>query len=685
MALEQVIFNIAAFSDADAGGNNYYASKIYTIHKSEDDTLAFIYSDSGGLNEIIQNGIANRSNDKGEAVFYVDGGVYYITVNGESMVFSVGALNLHNEDPSAHPELSAFITSEADRAETAADAATISANVYETTTVGLAATVDGDYFSVVSPDDGSYLDLYKNNAGVAELKKSYPTVEFVKSKVDIDNFDTLVTLKDAQGKVFAYFDREGGLNISNVKGSVQDHLLTTQTDDKSDILTVLDKNGDAAMIYSESGVLLVNDVLTSTGSMSKHIQNQAYFNSEIEKSINDSANYLTTYRAMDETRTEGMDKTNSVHVLIDADELPDDYKSVFGPAIDRIGKNTYFVAVDARSTGGDHDPIYVVGRKVTFNPQDRTFTKGPLLNLAMNGELEDGTPYAFLNPMTTFVKNGVNAGRILVHFNYMTNPDIVADRVFAPYYVYSDDGGETFTPPINMSNMFPMDEWGGVLNFGPGHGIQIKNGKFRDRIVLPAYIHHPNHLNDKIFCSIPIISEDGGDTFFYGEKIASPIGLNEWQVDESPAGGLFAILRMRSGYKDRYTATSEDGGVTFTLPTIQKDITGVGTKTGTLSASNEFDFSVPKLFAACPRVLDENGEVIVSAAGRYDPHLWISYDAGKTWPIMKKIASGVCHYCDITTIDTNHILLIYNGGVRARGNQVLAHDINLSTILEKKL
>lgn len=88
----------------------------------------------------------------------------------------------HNNEALAHPQLSAFITSEADRAETAADAAAINGNVYATKALGLAGTPSGQYFNVISGSAGNYIDLYLNNAGVAVLKKTYP------SSVALDNW-----------------------------------------------------------------------------------------------------------------------------------------------------------------------------------------------------------------------------------------------------------------------------------------------------------------------------------------------------------------------------------------------------------------------------------------------------------------------------------------------------------------
>jgi glycerophosphoryl diester phosphodiesterase len=64
-------------------------------------------------------------------------------------------------------------------AETARDAAQLSAGVYATTAAGLAATSNGDYFSVVSGSTNEYLNLYLNDSGTAVLEKTYPSAASV--------------------------------------------------------------------------------------------------------------------------------------------------------------------------------------------------------------------------------------------------------------------------------------------------------------------------------------------------------------------------------------------------------------------------------------------------------------------------------------------------------------------------
>lgn len=86
MALEQITFNIGAFNDADASGNNYFAGEVYEVFNT-DNTLADIFSDAGGLTPINQDGISNKSNASGEVIFYIGAGSYYVLSGGKRRDF----------------------------------------------------------------------------------------------------------------------------------------------------------------------------------------------------------------------------------------------------------------------------------------------------------------------------------------------------------------------------------------------------------------------------------------------------------------------------------------------------------------------------------------------------------------------------------------------------------------------
>jgi hypothetical protein len=94
MALEQITFNIGAFNDSDAGGNNYFANTVFEVKNQSDNTFAVIYADESGTTQIPQNGIDNVSSEFGECVFYINTGDYHISVNSKSKRFTVGNKNL---------------------------------------------------------------------------------------------------------------------------------------------------------------------------------------------------------------------------------------------------------------------------------------------------------------------------------------------------------------------------------------------------------------------------------------------------------------------------------------------------------------------------------------------------------------------------------------------------------------
>lgn len=95
-------------------------------------------------------------------------------------------VNAHNSDAGAHPELSEFITTEANRAETAASNAVVNAQVFTSISDGIAATSDPDQFAVIN---GNQINRYKNNAGVAEYLTAYPSASFVRDNLDYE-FDS---------------------------------------------------------------------------------------------------------------------------------------------------------------------------------------------------------------------------------------------------------------------------------------------------------------------------------------------------------------------------------------------------------------------------------------------------------------------------------------------------------------
>ncbi len=112
MALEQITFNIGAFNDSDAGGNNYFTNTVFEVKNQSDNTFATIYADSSGTTQIPQNGIDNVSNSRGECNFYIDDGDFYLEVDSQQKNFSIGNFKTdfsNIDEVKAYPKLSKLI------------------------------------------------------------------------------------------------------------------------------------------------------------------------------------------------------------------------------------------------------------------------------------------------------------------------------------------------------------------------------------------------------------------------------------------------------------------------------------------------------------------------------------------------------------------------------------------------
>lgn len=110
-------------------------------------------------------------------------------------------IDLHNNNPSAHPELLAAVDAAVLRAEAAADLAASNVNLFDDITAGLAGTIDGEYFSVVNPD-GS-VTIYKNVGGVAVEQNTVPSSNSLNATVQVrDDYATMLTLSPTEDTCF---------------------------------------------------------------------------------------------------------------------------------------------------------------------------------------------------------------------------------------------------------------------------------------------------------------------------------------------------------------------------------------------------------------------------------------------------------------------------------------------------
>lgn len=146
-----------------------------------------------------------------------------------------------------------------------------------------------------------------------------------------------------------------------------------------------------------------------------------------------------------------------------------------------------------------------------------------------------------------------------------------ADAVFKAlpttwlYMKYSDDDGKTWSDPILLNGMVKAED-SRVLVTGPGRGMQIKNGEYKGRLIVPVYDTAQSGI---------IYSDDHGATWNYAKGPSTKkAAMSESQIVEMPDGTLRVYARS-TGSKIA-EAVSLDGGKTWTEAAYVPEMTQPG-------------------------------------------------------------------------------------------------------------
>ena len=133
------------------------------------------------------------------------------------------------------------------------------------------------------------------------------------------------------------------------------------------------------------------------------------------------------------------------------------------------------------------------------------------------------------------------------------------------YMKYSDDDGKTWSDPVFLNGMVKPEN-SRVLVVGPGRGIQIKDGSYKGRLIIPVYDTSKSGI---------IYSDDHGITWTYAEgPNTSAAAMSETQIVEMPDGSL--KVYARSNNSKIASAASIDGGETWSAAQYVEGLTQPG-------------------------------------------------------------------------------------------------------------
>lgn len=331
------------------------------------------------------------------------------------------------------------------------------------------------------------------------------------------------------------------------------------------------------------------------------------------------------------------------------------------PGIVVTPKGTILAYCEARrSVKGDWGEIEVQMRRSldggkTWLPMQHIAHHGPRLTVPADRVGKMGTPddQTAGNPVAIVDKNS-SAVHLLYCVDYA--------RCF---YIRSADDGESWTAPVEVTatfDEFRRDYAWNVLATGPGHGIQLKNG----RLIVPIWLaagrngaHHPSAMGT-------IYSDDSGQTWQRGDiAIANSPDIpdpNETSIAELSDGRVLLNVRSHIKANRRLLMTSSDGATKWSKPTAHDSLWEP------ICFGSSFSFRAPDgqhaLLFCNPHNLEVKTGEGKPGEGRLRKNLslYLSRDDGQTWPILKSIEPSGSGYSDLAALPDGTILVFYERG-----------------------
>lgn len=265
-------------------------------------------------------------------------------------------------------------------------------------------------------------------------------------------------------------------------------------------------------------------------------------------------------------------------------------------------------------------------------------------------------------------KNPVRHSANTDEFTY-NNPIAIADRdgtvhllfcleYFRCFHQLSRDDGRTWSTPVEITSVFeafrPKFDWR-TLATGPGHGIQLRNG----RLLAPIWIslgrgnnNHSPSLNGTIY------SDDHGKTWRTGDLALTERngarGASETGLLQLADGRVMLSARANAmGLRNnRLFSISEDGITRWSTARVANEISGIGCMAGFVACPPEPPAGRTRLLFSLPNPEDGSHD-------RKNLTVWMSEDDGATWPIRRTLEPGPSAYSDLAVLPDGTVLCFY--------------------------
>jgi sialidase-1 len=217
----------------------------------------------------------------------------------------------------------------------------------------------------------------------------------------------------------------------------------------------------------------------------------------------------------------------------------------------------------------------------------------------------------------------------------------------------SDDNGLTWSKPREITAAVKRPEWRWCAT-GPGVGIQLKQGPWKGRLLIPCDHSIGSSDKDQLGYNAHVMfSDDHGQSWQLGGVISPAV--NEGQVVELSDGNLMMNMRNYDRSKTmRAVATSKDGGTTWSAvrhdPMLVEPLCQASFLRYTMQPPadrNRLLFSNP---------------AHAEAGRRRDMTVRMSYDEGQTWPVHRVLWAGPAAYSSLAILPDGRMACLFEAG-----------------------
>ncbi|MCU0716867.1 MAG: glycoside hydrolase [Pirellula sp.] len=225
------------------------------------------------------------------------------------------------------------------------------------------------------------------------------------------------------------------------------------------------------------------------------------------------------------------------------------------------------------------------------------------------------------------------------------------------------DDGVSWSAPIEITATFePFRSkypWT-VIATGPGHGVQMPNG----RLIVPIWLAYGKNGAHAPSAAATIYSDDHGKSWRAGDLVFPNEGEfgnpNETMVTVRHSGDCLLVNRNVSKPNRKLVSISPDGARNWSTPQFQSELwepicmASIATyrpKSGVIL------YSAPRTVG-----VDATGKEIPAGRGKREKlTIQWSEDDGKTWPHSKLLVDGPSAYSDLAVLPDGTILCLYEG------------------------